>query len=207
MKVDIYNKTGKKISEQMELNNKVFSVKPNEHSIYLAIKSELAANRQGTSSSKNRSEVRGGGTKPWKQKGTGRARVGSTRNPSRVQGGTAFGPEPREYKLKINKKVKNLAKKSALSLKISSKAFKIVEDLAMESSKTKDFNKVLNNLDLKNTKITMIVGSYNKNLYLSCRNLFLVNMVEVESFSAYDVMNSDSILIDKSGVEQINKMV
>ena len=120
MKVDLYNKKGKKTSK-IDLNDKVFSIRPNEHTIYLAVKSELAANRQGTSSSKTRAEVRGGGTKPWKQKGTGRARVGSTRNPSRVHGGTAFGPEPREYNDKVNRKVKSIARKSALSQKIESK--------------------------------------------------------------------------------------
>ena len=104
MKVDIFNQSGKKITQKVELNSKVFSIKPNNHSIYLTVKSELAAKRQGTSSSKTRAEVRGGGVKPWKQKGTGRARVGSTRNPSRVHGGTVFGPKPHSYDLKVNKK-------------------------------------------------------------------------------------------------------
>ena len=102
MKVDIYNQKGKKLTTKIELNDKVFSVKPNDHTVYLAIKSELASKRQGTSSSKTRAEVRGGGAKPWKQKGTGRARVGSSRNPSRVHGGSAFGPKPRDYNLKVN---------------------------------------------------------------------------------------------------------
>ena len=118
MKVDLYNISGSKTSKKADLNDKVFKIKPNQHSIYLAIKSELASRRQGTSSSKTRSEVRGGGAKPWKQKGTGRARIGSTRNPSRVHGGAAFGPRPHKYSVKVNKKVKVLAKKSALSIKI-----------------------------------------------------------------------------------------
>ena len=167
MKVDIYSKAGKKLSGKIELNDKVFSVKPNEHTIYLAVKSELASRRQGTSSSKTRAEVRGGGTKPWKQKGTGRARIGSTRNPSRVHGGSAFGPKPRQYNVKVNKKVKALARKSALSIKISSNLFKVVDDLSMESIKTKDFSKVLNNLDIDNQKVTMIIGESNQNLLLS----------------------------------------
>ena len=108
MKADMYNKEGKKMKSNVELDKKIFSIKPNEHSIYLVVKSELSAKRQGTSKAKTRSEVRGGGAKPWKQKGTGRARVGSSRNPSRVHGGSAFGPEPRNYKSKINKKVKLL---------------------------------------------------------------------------------------------------
>ena len=203
MKVDLYNKKGKKTSK-IDLNDKVFSIKPNEHTIYLAVKSELAANRQGTSSSKTRAEVRGGGTKPWKQKGTGRARVGSTRNPSRVHGGTAFGPEPREYNDKVNRKVKSIARKSALSQKIKSKLFKVVDDLSSDSFKTKDFNKVLNNLEMNNMKLTMIVSN-NKNLYLSCRNLNYINLVSAKSVSTYDIVNSNMLLFDKASVEFLNE--
>ena len=204
MKVDLYNKEGKKTSK-IDLNDKVFSIKPNEHTIYLAVKSELAANRQGTSSSKTRGEVRGGGAKPWKQKGTGRARVGSSRNPSRVHGGSAFGPEPRQYNDKVNKKVKILARKSALSQKIKSNLFKIVDDLSMDSFKTKDFNKILNNLEIENSKLTMIVGNHNENLYLSCRNLNVINLVSAKNFSTYDIVNSNMLLLDKAGVEFLNE--
>ena len=203
MKVDLYNKKGKKTSK-IDLNDKVFSIKPNEHTIYLAVKSELSANRQGTSSSKTRAEVRGGGTKPWKQKGTGRARVGSTRNPSRVHGGTAFGPEPREYNDKVNRKVKSIARKSALSQKVKSKLFKVVDDLSSDSFKTKDFNKVLNNLEMNNMKLTMIVSN-NKNLYLSCRNLNYINLVSAKSVSTYDIVNSNMLLFDKASVEFLNE--
>ena len=207
MKANIYNKSGKKLSKTVELNKKVFSVKPSEHSIYLAVKSELASKRQGTHSSKTRAEVRGGGAKPWKQKGTGRARVGSTRNPARVHGGSAFGPKPRNYDIKVNKKTKKLARISALSLKISSDAYKIVDDLAMPSSKTKDFNDVISKLDLQNKKVTMVVGDYDKNLFLSSRNLFLVNMVSVLDVSTYDIMNSDTVLFDESSINKLNELV
>jgi len=207
MKANIYNKSGKKLSKTVELNKKVFSVKPSEHSIYLTVKSELASKRQGTHSSKTRAEVRGGGAKPWKQKGTGRARVGSTRNPARVHGGSAFGPKPRNYDIKVNKKTKKLARISALSLKISSDAYKIVDDLAMPSSKTKDFNDVISKLDLQNKKVTMVVGDYDKNLFLSSRNLFLVNMVSVLDVSTYDIMNSDTVLFDESSINKLNELV
>ena len=207
MKANIYNKSGKKLSKTVELNKKVFSVKPSEHSIYLAVKSELASKRQGTHSSKTRAEVRGGGAKPWKQKGTGRARVGSTRNPARVHGGSAFGPKPRSYDIKVNKKTKKLARISALSLKVSSDAYKIVDDLAMPSSKTKDFNDVISKLDLQNKKVTMVVGDYDKNLFLSSRNLFLVNMVSVLDVSTYDIMNSDTVLFDESSINKLNELV
>ena len=144
MKADIYNKSGKKLSSKIELNNKIFKINPNEHCIYLTVKSEMASIRQGSSSSKTRAEVRGGGVKPWRQKGTGRARVGSTRNPSRVHGGVAFGPKPRKYSLKVNKKVKKVAKRSALSQKLLEKKLIIIEDFVFDSAKTKDFMKILN---------------------------------------------------------------
>jgi len=204
MKVDLYNKKGKKTST-INLNDKIFSIKPNEHTIYLAVKSELAANRQGTSSSKTRGEVRGGGTKPWKQKGTGRARAGSTRNPSRVHGGAAFGPEPRQYNDKVNRKVKSIARNSALSQKIKSKLFKVVDDLFIDSIKTKYFNEILNNLEINNMKLTMIVSANNKKLYLSCRNLSYINLVSAQSFSTYDIANSNMLLFDKASVEFLNE--
>jgi len=204
MKADIYNKQGKKLTTKVELNTKVFSIKPNQHSIYLAVKSELASNRQGTSSSKTRSEVRGGGAKPWKQKGTGRSRIGSTRNPSRVHGGAAFGPKPHKYNLKINKKEKSLARKSALSLKISSNSFKILDNIDMKNIKTKDLVEVLNNLKIGNEKITIIVGQKKENLYLSSRNIYNINLVYTDNFSTYDIVNSNFLLFDKESIETLN---
>ena len=141
MKLDIYNQKGKKLSDKIDLNKNVFGIEPNEHCVYLTIKSELAAKRQGTSKSKSKSEVRGTGSKPWKQKGTGRARVGLIRNPSRVSGGTAFGPEPRTYNLKINKKVRTLARKSILSDKLSSNALMVIDKISLDDHKTKSFSK------------------------------------------------------------------
>jgi large subunit ribosomal protein L4 len=128
MEYKLYNIDGSETQTKFKLNKSVFGVTPNDHCIYLTIKSELASNRQGTNSTKTRAEVSGGGAKPWKQKGTGRARVGSSRNPPRVHGGVAFGPRPRKYKLKVNKKVKRLAKSSVLSQKLSDKKLIIVEN-------------------------------------------------------------------------------
>ena len=207
MKADIYNKQGKKLTAKVELNTEVFSIKPNQHSIYLAVKSELASNRQGTSSSKTRSEVRGGGAKPWKQKGTGRSRIGSTRNPSRVHGGAAFGPKPHKYNLKINKKEKSLARKSALSLKISSNSFKILDNIDMENIKTKDLVSLLNNLKIGNEKITIIVGQKKENLYLSSRNIYNINLVYADNFSTYDIVNSNFLLFDKESIETLNNQL
>ena len=206
MKVDLYNISGSKTKKKTDLNDKVFKIKPNQHSIYLAIKSELASRRQGTSSSKTRSEVRGGGAKPWKQKGTGRARIGSTRNPSRVHGGSAFGPRPHKYSVKVNKKVKMLAKKSALSIKIAADEYKILDKFSIDSHKTKDFVSVLKKLDLQDMKITLITNEKNDNLFLSSKNLEKINLVNAQSFSAYDVMNSNYILVDQSSVEYLNNL-
>ena len=139
MKLDVYQKSGKKITKTVTLESTVFGVDPNEHSIYLAINSEMAAMRQGTHSSKTKGEVRGTGAKPWRQKGTGRSRIGYLRNPSRVHGSKAFGPKPHKYKKKVNRKVKILARKSILSQKIADNNFIIIDELALESPKTKEF--------------------------------------------------------------------
>tara|TARA_Y100000996_G_scaffold149412_1_gene115033 strand:- start:370 stop:996 length:627 start_codon:yes stop_codon:yes gene_type:complete len=204
MKVDIFNQSGKKLTKKVELNSKVFSVKPNNHSIYLTVKSELAAKRQGTSSSKTRAEVRGGGVKPWKQKGTGRARVGSTRNPSRVHGGIVFGPKPHSYDLKVNKKERNLARKSALSMKVSSNSFKVLDSLSLKEVKTKKIINILNNFDLDNQKTVILTSANSEELNLSCRNIHNVNLVSVLNFSTYDIVNSDFILFDKESIEVLN---
>ena len=205
MKIDIYNKTGKKTSKKVELNKLVFNVKPSEHSIYLAVKSELAAKRQGNAHSKTRAEVRGGGTKPWKQKGTGRARVGSLRNPSRVHGGTAFGPRKRGYSLKVNKKIRLLARKSVLSMKVNDKKFMVLDDFNIETSKTKDLLKILTILDINNEKIIILSSEENKSIYFSSRNLINVKSKNVNSFSTCDVADSSFLLMDKVSVEYLNE--
>jgi len=205
MKLDIYNKSGKKTSKKIELHKNVFNVKPSEHSIYLAVKSERAARRQGNSQSKNRSEVRGGGAKPWKQKGTGRARVGSTRNPSRVHGGAAFGPQKRTYDLKINKKTKLLARRSVLSIKANSNQLLVLDDLNIKTSKTKDLLKVLSLLKLSNEKIIILSEKDNKSIYLSSRNIKNINTRTVDSFSTYDIADSNYLIVDKSSVEYLNE--
>ena len=203
--MDIYNKTGKKTSKKVELNKLVFNVKPSEHSIYLAVKSELAAKRQGNAHSKTRAEVRGGGTKPWKQKGTGRARIGSLRNPSRVHGGTAFGPRKRSYSLKVNKKIKLLARKSVLSMKVNDKKFMVIDNLNLDTSKTKDLLNILSLLDINNEKLIILSGQDNKSIYLSSRNLKNVKSKNVNSFSTCDIANSSFLLIDKTSVDYLNE--
>ena len=206
MKVNIYNKSGKKTTKKIELNDKVFNVKPSEHSIYLSVKSELSSKRQGNSHSKTRSEVRGGGTKPWKQKGTGRARIGSLRNPSRVHGGAAFGPRKRQYSLKVNKKIKHLARKSVLTLKVLDEKFLVIDDFSIEDNKTKGLLNILNALKINNDdKIIILSKENNNSIYLSSRNVKNIVSKAVDSFSTYDIINNNFLLIDKSSVEYLNE--
>lgn len=206
MKLDIYNQKGKKLSDKIDLNKNVFGIEPNEHCVYLTIKSELAAKRQGTSKSKSKSEVRGTGSKPWKQKGTGRARVGLIRNPSRVSGGTAFGPEPRTYNLKINKKVRTLARKSILSDKLSSNALMVIDKISLDSHKTKTFCELLDNLKLKSSKVTFLISENNENAYRSSRNIYNVKVLNSLKVSSYDLINNDTLILDKETVNNFNKI-
>ena len=204
MKLDILNKSGKKTSKKFTLNDNVFSINPNEHSVYLAVSSEMASIRQGTHSSKTRSEVAGSGAKPWRQKGTGRARIGSIRNPSRVHGSKAFGPKPHGYKKKINKKVKRLARRSVLSQKVLEKNFILVNDLELSSPKTKEFMSILSNLKLEHKKITVLVSNLEDNLFLSSRNVKNICVVPASSASAYDLLDCQVILADIASVEILN---
>ena len=204
MKLDILNQKGKKTKSKIDLNSNVFEIEPNDHCVYLAVKSEMAALRQGTSSSKTRGEVSGGGKKPWKQKGTGRARIGSTRNPARVHGGAAFGPKPRKYDVKVNAKVKKIARMSVLSSKLKDKKLLILDKLNIDKPKTKDFLSIISALNLTKKKVTFLIDEIEDNLYLSSRNLFRVNMVESNVASTYDMLDCDMLVLDKKAVEFYN---
>ncbi len=204
MKLDIYNKTGKKSTKKLTLSDAVFAVEPNDHCVYLAVNSELAALRQGTHSSKTRAEVSGGGTKPYKQKGTGRARVGSTRNPARVHGGSALGPKPHKYEKKVNKKVRQIARKSVLSQKLSSGNFMIVSDFELELPKTKEFNQVLDNLKLKGKKVTILADEVGDNLFFGSRNVKNVNVIPAKTASTFDLLDCQILVTDVAGAESLN---
>lgn len=206
MKLDIYNIEGKKTSKSISLDKNVFGIKSNDHIIYLVVKSELAAKRQGTSKSKSKSEVSGTGAKPWKQKGTGRARAGRLRNPSRVHGGTAFGPSPRQYSQKINKKVKKLARLSALSNKFSSGNVIVVDNLELGSTKTSNVASMLKTLQINDKKVSFLSKEKDQNFYLSCRNIPMVNTYKVDDVSVYELMNSTTIILDKKSVEYLNTL-
>ena len=207
MKLDIYNSAGNKTKNSIDVSDSVFGVKPNEHCVYLAVKSEMASLHQGTHQSKNRSAVSGSGKKPYKQKGTGRARVGSTRNPSRVHGGTAFGPNSHSYNVRVNKKVKKLARRSVLSDKLTQGQVMVIEEFKFETPKTKDMLNLLNDLALNGKKITILVGSLEESVWLSTRNLKNVSILQSEDASAYDLIDCEMILFDKAGVELLDNQL
>ena len=206
MKIDIYNKKGKKLSRKVDLDKNIFEAEPNEHCLYLTIKSELAAKRQGTSKSKGKSEVSGTGAKPFKQKGTGRARVGRLRNPSRVHGGTAFGPSPRSYDLKINKKVKKIARISALSSKCLSGDILVLDNFNISEIKTKNVESIVNSLKLSDKKIAFLCQEKDSNFYLSCRNLKNINLFRAQDVPIHQLMNANMLVLDELSVDYFNNL-
>jgi large subunit ribosomal protein L4 len=205
MKLDIYQKSGKKSSKKVTLNEAVFGITPNEHCVYLAVSSEMSSIRQGTHSSKTKGEVAGSGAKPWRQKGTGRARVGHIRNPSRVHGSKAFGPKPHGYDKKVNKKVRQLARRSVLSQKVSKNSFIVLDNIFPETPKTSEFTGLLKNFNLTGKKITVLTDSMEENLYLGSRNIKNICVVPVQSASAYDLLDCQMILANEASVEILNK--
>ena len=207
MKLDIYQKSGKKSAKKVTLNEEVFGITPNKHCVYLAVSSEMASIRQGSHSSKTRAEVSGGGVKPWRQKGTGRARVGSIRNPSRVHGSKAFGPKPHKYDKKVNKKVRQLARRSALSQKVSENNFIVIDNILPETPKTSEFSGLLKNFNLTGEKVTVLTDTMEENLYLGSRNIKNICVVPVQSASTYDLLDCQMILANEASVEILNKQL
>jgi len=207
MKLDIYQKSGKKSAKKVTLNEEVFGITPNKHCVYLAVSSEMASIRQGTHSSKTRAEVSGSGAKPWRQKGTGRARVGSIRNPSRVHGSKAFGPKPHKYDKKVNKKVRQLARRSVLSQKVSENNFIVIDNILPKTPKTSEFSGLLKNFNLTGEKVTVLTDTMEDNLYLGSRNIKNICVVPVESASTYDLLDCQMILANEASVEILNKQL
>jgi large subunit ribosomal protein L4 len=207
MKLDIYQKSGKKSAKKVTLNEAVFGITPNEHCVYLAVSSEMSSIRQGTHSSKTKGEVAGSGAKPWRQKGTGRARVGHIRNPSRVHGSKAFGPKPHGYDKKVNKKVRQLARRSVLSQKVSKNSFIVLDNIFPETPKTSEFTGLLKKFNLTEKKVTVLTDSMEENLYLGSRNIKNICVVPVQSASAYDLLDCQMILANEASVEILNKQL
>jgi len=200
MKLEVYKTDGTKSGETVDLSKDIFEIKPNDHVIYLAVKTYLANQRQGTHKAKERGEVNGGGKKPWKQKGRGGARAGTTRSPLWVGGGSIFGPKPHSYRKKINKKVNALARKSALSYKAKANQIVIVEDFNFDAPKTKNFIDILSKLQLKGKKALLLTNGTQENVYKSGRNIEKVNVLEANKASAYDLLNNQVLVLQKSAV-------
>ena len=203
MKVSVLNIKGKETGRSVELSKSIFEVKPNDHAVYLDVKRYLANNRQGTNKTKERAEIAGSTRKIKKQKGTGTARAGSIKNPLFRGGGTIFGPRVRSYSQKLNKNVKKLARKSALSIKMKEKAIYVVEDFDFDNPKTKSFTDVVNALGLSDKKALFVLGSVNKNIYLSSRNLKRSSVVTNSEISTYNIMNAQHLVLLESSLEQI----
>lgn len=203
MKVAVLDIKGKETGRKVELSDEVFAIEPNEHAIYLDVKQYLAHQRQGTHKSKERAEIVGSTRKIKKQKGTGTARAGSIKSPIFRGGGRIFGPRPKDYQQKLNKNVKRLARKSALTLKSKEKAITVVEDFNFEAPKTKDFVAFLTSLGIENKKSLIVLGGTNKNVYLSSRNLERSEVVTNSELNTYKIVNASNVILTESALEGI----
>lgn len=203
MKVSVYDITGKETGRQIELSDDVFAIEPNKHAVYLDVKQHLANRRQGTHKSKERAEIAGSTRKIKKQKGTGTARAGSIKSPVFRGGGRVFGPRPKDYSFKLNKNLKRLARKSALSLQAKQDNILVLEDFNFEAPKTKSFVNILKAFGIENKKSLFVLGDSNNNVYLSSRNLEGVKTVTNSGLNTYSVMNARKILITESSLEGI----
>lgn len=201
MQVEVLNTTGKATGRSIELPDEIFGVEPNDHVIYLAVKQYLSAQRQGTHKVKTRAEVQGASRKLHKQKGTGGSRKGNIRNPLYKGGGTIFGPKPHAYTIKLNRKVKDLAKISALSHKAKDSSIVVLEDFTYEAPKTKQFAEVLKSINVSNKKVLFVLPDYNDNVYLSLRNLSRVNSTLLSDINTYDVVNADVIVFTENAAK------
>lgn len=202
MELSVYKIDGQESGKKVTLDDKVFGIEPNDHAIYLDVKQYLANQRQGTHKTKEKWEVAYSTKKIVRQKGSGGARHGSIKSPTYVGGGRVFGPQPRDYGFKLNKKLKQLARYSALSYKVKESALTMVEPFVLESPKTKDFTKIIGNLKVNDRKVLMVLPENNNNIYLSSRNLQNIKVISVNELNTYDVLNSTSlILVD--GVQEI----
>ena len=204
MELSVYNIKGEDTGKKVTLNDAVFGIEPNEHAIYLDVKQYMANKRQGTHKSKERSEVSGSTRKLIRQKGSGGARRGDINSPVMVGGGRVFGPRPRNCSFKLNKKVKSLARKSALSLKAQENAIFVVEDFTFEAPKTKEFISIAQNLKVADKKLLLVLGSENKNVYLSARNVPKAKVVTTYELNTYKVLDCANLVLTESSLAAIN---
>ena len=202
--VSVFDMNGKKVSD-LALAESVFGIEPNSYAMHLCVVNYLANQRQGTQSTRTRSEVSGGGKKPWKQKGTGRARQGSTRAPQWTHGGVVFAPKPRDYRFSVNKKVRRLAMKSAFSSKVAAEELVVLDDLKLDAIKTKEVVKVLTALET-GKKVLLVLPENNDVLYRSARNIAGVKVSTVNTLNVYDILNCDTMLVLKDSVAKIEEV-
>jgi large subunit ribosomal protein L4 len=205
MELVVLNNTGKETGRKVTFDESVFGIEPNKHAVYLEVKQYLAAQRQGTHKSKERSEITASTRKLKKQKGSGSARYGDIKSPTFRGGGRVFGPKPRDYRFKLNKALKRLAKKSVLSQKMKDNSIKVMEDMSLNAPRTKDFITVLNALELNGKKSLFILPEANKNVYLSSRNLPKARVLTFNEISSYDLMNAGEIIFFEGAVEKFQE--
>ena len=207
MEIAVLKNSGEDTGRKVNLSDEIFGIEPNDHAIYLDVKQFLANQRQGTHKSKERAEVAGSTKKIKRQKGTGTARAGSIKSPIFRGGGRVFGPRPRNYSFKLNKKLKVLARKSALAYKTQEKGLLVLEDFSMEAPKTKEYLNLLKNLCLSNKKTLVVMAETNKNVTLSGRNLQNSKVVTADSLNTYDLLNAESVVLSESSVEKIENLL
>ena len=207
MKITVVSEAGKKTQKTINLPEKVFGIEPHDHAIWLDVRSIRANQRQGTHATKGRSEVSGGGKKPFRQKGTGRARQGTIRAPHHVGGGRVFGPHPHAYHVGINKKVKSLARRSALSYKAKQEGILVVEDFSYDKPQTSRITGFLQALELSGKNVLVLTAKNDPNLYLSSRNLHKVELRESVTFSTYDILRAEKLVVQEGALERINEVL
>ncbi len=206
MELEVYTKDGKPSGEKLKLPAKIFDIEPNDHAIYLAVRCLMTNNRQGNASTKNRARVRGGGKKPWKQKGRGTARVGTIRSPLWVGGGRAHGPLPHDYIMKLPQKIKQLARKSALTYKARQNEITLIEDFQIEVPKTKEVFGILKNVNLDSKKVLLVTADHDKSLVQAGRNIPNLTVRVAKTLNTYDILNCQIILMQKSSIEKIKEV-
>jgi len=206
MEIAVFNKAGQETGRNVELNTEIYAVEPNDHAIYLDVKQYLANQRQGTHKAKDRGEIAGSTRKIKRQKGTGGARAGSRKSGTIRGGGRIFGPQPRDYSFKLNKKLKELARKSALTYKAQSNGIMVLEDFSFEAPKTKEFAAIQNNLKINDKKSLIVLSEANKNIYLSSRNLQNVEIVIASELSTYKIMRAQKIILVESSVSKVEEL-
>ncbi len=206
MELEVYNISGQKTAKKAMLDDSIFGIEPNDHAIYLDIKQYMANRRQGTHATKEKGEITGSTKKLKKQKGTGTARFGSIKSPLFRGGGRVFGPQPREYGFKLNKKLKRLARKSALTYKAKESGIIILEDFTFDAPKTKNFVSLLKSFELQNKKVLMVLAQNDKNVYLASRNIQKTKIVDAASINTYDILNANNVIIAESSLKEIEKI-